>query len=168
MGLQGPAKDPHKEMGGGRKVRTQNLPYRKRERYRYSTPHSSVVPSYMLLHVFEHGTLSALSLTCHCYTTWVHLKRLIVSPTTKTVVRDRLCRPEDKDCCPKDKLCLRQQTLSSTTNFVFHDSRKRLILLPTTRLVFFTVVKDKVCHGRQRAEDMGCLMMRHHYIDIIT
>ena len=40
MGLQGPAKDPHKEMGGGRKVRTQNLPYRKRERYQYSTPHS--------------------------------------------------------------------------------------------------------------------------------
>ena len=33
--------------------------------------------------------------------TWVHLKRLTLSPTTETVVRDRLC-------CPR-------QTLSSTT-----------------------------------------------------
>ena len=62
------------------------------------------------------------------HNTWVHLTRQILSPKTKSVVRDRLCRP--------------WQTLSSTT------VTKRQTLLPTTKFV----TKDKVCHKIKRQD----------------
>ena len=56
------------------------------------------------------------------------------SETTNIVANDRDCRP--------------RQTLLSTTNFVFDDSRKRLMLSPTTKFV----TKDKVCHKIKRQD----------------
>ena len=84
------------------------------------------------------------------------------------------CVANDKDCCPRQtlspgrqRLSSGRQTLSSTTKSVADDN----LCLPRqskkTNLVAYDKISLFYCRQRQRAEDMGCLMMGHHYIDII-
>ena len=69
--------------------------------------------------------------------TWVHLKRLIVSPTTKTVVHDKVCHRRQSLCFGQ------QQSLSSTTDFVFGDN---ICLLAILSKKTKSVVGDSLCH----------------------